>query len=81
MNEIFKYWFEYNGANGQHARKILTSAELKANIETHLASYVKFMEDHMIFPNGEPESDVFKRTFHIYFFLVLPLESFLCIPR
>lgn len=80
LSDIFKYWIEYEGVNGQKARKILTTTDLKAQIGTHLASCAKYMESHMVFSGGEPVSDIFKCTFFHLFSLTLSLILFLNVP-
>lgn len=70
MNEIFKYWVEYDTLSGETARKILTEQHVKANIDSNLKPIVNYMESRMVFPFGPQESDSFKcKHFYVFFSL------------
>lgn len=84
MNSVLKYWFEYDGGDGADgkARKVLTAEEVNGKLDSHLASIVKFMENHMIFPDTPPESDIVKCMFIFYrcIFICSALILFILLP-
>lgn len=51
---------EYESADDRKARKILPQEQCKRSIGVHLPVIVQFMEEQMVFLDGEPKHDIWK---------------------
>lgn len=60
MDGELRFWFGYKSASGENALKVLKEDEVAAKIDSHLMPIAKFMENHMVFNDGDPESDTMK---------------------